>query len=131
MFPIECKSTEYGSISIQREKEEKNKMIKLHQINSLVQFSLFPEVYPCFVFNFRSKEDDDLGEDVTYLMHISDFSNFLVDSDKKSINKLNIIQYGGIKVDQKKLLKNYSYDLKKAFSEMINQQKEKEIENNF
>lgn len=127
MIPIECKSTEYNSFSIQFEKEEKNKMIKLHQINSMVQFSLFPEVYPCFIFNFRVKENDDSGEEITYLMHISDFSNFMAETDKKSINKLNIVQYGGIRVEQKKLFKNYSYNLKKAFEEMIEIQKEKSI----
>lgn len=127
MIPIECKSTEYGSFSIQKEKEDTNKMIKLHQINSLVQFSLFEGVYPCFVFNFRAKKDDPEQEEDTYLMYIQDFSNFMASTDKKSINRLDIVQNGGIRVDQKKLRVNYIYKLDKAFDELIKAQEIKEM----
>ena len=116
LFPIECKSTEYGSISIQLEPQEKSKMIKLHQYNSLVNFSLYEGVYPCFLFNFRQKEGVD--ED-TYLMYVGDFTNFLSKTDKHSINKLDIVQNGGIIVEQKLLRTNYLYNIEKAFDDMI------------
>ena len=128
LFPIECKNTSYNSFSIQREKGEKNKMIKLHQINSMVNFSLFNGVYPCFIFNFTPKEDG--VEEETYIMHISNFSEFLVKSDKHSINKLDIIQYGGIKVEQKLLRTNYLYNIKKSYEDIIKQMNQEENHNN-
>lgn len=118
MFPIECKSTEYNSFSIQRLPEEKNKMIKLHQINSLVQFSQYKKVFPCFIFNFRENKKRGTN-DISYLLAINKFSDFLVDNDKKSINKLDIIQYGGIIIEQKRLVSNFRYDLKKAFNNLL------------
>ena len=83
----------------------------------MVNFSLFNGVYPCFIFNFTPKEDS--VEEETYIMHISDFSEFLVKSDKHSINKLDIIQYGGIKVEQKLLRTNYLYNIKKSYEDII------------
>ena len=44
LFALELKSTKYKSFSIQREESEDSKMIKLHQINSLVNFSLYDGV---------------------------------------------------------------------------------------
>lgn len=111
LFNLELKSTGYSSISIQRNPEEKNKMIKLHQINSLTQSSLHEGVFAGFIFNFR--DDEDINNNYTYFMFISDFNTFLVERDKKSINKLDVVQYGGIRLDQKLKRTRYSYDIKK------------------
>ena len=115
LFFIECKSTEYSSMSFSTDPKE-SKMIKAHQISDLSNLSLFDYVYPCFLFNFRSK--DSLDQD-TYLMHISDFNNFIAKTDKHSINKLDIVQNGGIIVEQKLLRTNYLYNIQKAFNDMI------------
>ena len=114
-FFIECKSTEYGSMSFSVDPKE-SKMIKAHQISDLSNLSLFDNVYPCFLFNFRQKEGIDQD---TYLMHISDFNDFISKTDKHSINKLDIVQNGGIIVEQKLLRTNYLYNIEKAFDDMI------------
>ena len=116
IFFLELKSTEYNAISIQRlPTDPKDKMIKAHQINSLVQLSQAYGAISGFVFNFRKKED--LDED-TYFMFIDDFSNFLVKTDKKSINKLDVVQYGGIKLDQKLKRTQYDYNIKKMIEDV-------------
>ena len=46
-------------------------------------------VYAGFIFNFRDEED--INNDDTYYMSIQDFNNFLVERDKKSINKLDVV----------------------------------------
>ena len=116
IFFLELKSTEYNAISIQRlPTDPKDKMIKAHQINSLVQLSQAYGAISGFVFNFRKKED--LDED-TYFMFIDDFSNFLVKTDKKSINKLDVVQYGGIKLDQKLKRTQYDYNIKKMVEDV-------------
>ena len=121
LFLLELKSTEYGSIGIQRTPEEEKKMIKFHQINDLIKYSLFENVNCGFVFNFREKEG--LDED-TYYLSIQNFSNFLCDTDKKSINKLDIVQYGGIKISQKLKRTQYTYDVKKMLEDIIKYNKE-------
>lgn len=108
LFAMELKSTEYSSISIQREPEEESKMIKLTQINSLVNLSQYDGVIAGLVLNFRQK--DSVEED-TYFLNIKDFSNFLVSTDKKSINKLDIVQNNGLIVKQKLKRTNYLYNV--------------------
>ena len=51
-------------------------------------------------------------------MFIDDFSNFLVKTDKKSINKLDVVQYGGIKLDQKLKRTQYDYNIKKMIEDV-------------
>ena len=64
-------------------------MIKLHQINSLTQSSLHEGVYAGFIFNFR--DDEDIDNNDTYYMPIGCFNDFLVERDKRSINKLDVV----------------------------------------
>lgn len=116
LFCLELKSSGYPSISIQRDPEEKNKMIKLHQINSLTQSSLHEGVYAGFIFNFR--DDENINNNDTYFMFINDFNTFLVETDKKSINKLNVVQYGGIRLDQKLKRTRYTYDVEKMIEDI-------------
>lgn len=116
IFFLELKSTEGKSISLQRDITDKNhKMIKLHQINSLIQMSQCEGAYGGFIFNF--KERDSL-EEITYYMSIQDFSNFLVNSDKMSINKLDIVQNNGIILNQTLKRKYYIYDLEKMIKDI-------------
>ena len=117
LFCLELKSTGYNSISIQRLPEEKNKMIKLHQINSLTRSSLHDGVCAGFIFNFRNEED--INDDDTYYMAIEDFNTFLVESDKHSINKVDVVQYGGVRLTQKLKRTRYTYDIKKMISDIV------------
>ena len=121
LFLLECKSTEYTSFSIQRAPTEPQKMIKCHQISDLSNASIYEGVYPCFVFNFRPKENGRQTnlENETYLMYIGDFNDFLVEQTKHSINKQDIIDYGGILVSQKLLRTNYLYDMKDGLDKLV------------
>lgn len=113
MFPLELKSTHYKSFSFQRDIEDKNSFIKLHQINSLVNFSQYDGVIPGFIFNFR--DDEVITNEATFFLHIDNFSQFMCDSPKKSINKLDVIQYGGILIPQTLKRTIYVYDVKTLF----------------
>lgn len=120
LFTLELKSTKYSSISIQTDISE-SKMIKIHQINSLSNFSLYDNICSGFILNFR---DDSLeNNNVTYFLSIKNFNDFFVETQKKSINKLDIITHGGIIIEQNKKRTHYNYNVKKALLDIIEQQR--------
>ena len=53
---VECKHTKHVSMSIQQTKDEKNKMIKLHQIEALTNASKFHGVKAGFLFCFYNEK---------------------------------------------------------------------------
>lgn len=116
LFAMELKSTQYNSISIQIDEEDSQKMIKKHQINSLINLANYEGVVAGFVLNFREK--DSLAED-TYFIDIQHFSDFLDKTGKKSINRLDIVQFGGINIHQTLKRTKYIYDVKKALEKII------------
>lgn len=95
-------------------------MIKLHQINSLVNLAQYEETQAGFVFNFRDEKEGHPYTEDTYYMSIQNFSNFFNSTDKKSINKLDIVQNGGIIVEAKQRRKLYNYNAEKMLSDIIN-----------
>jgi len=111
-FPSELKSTEMTSISIQREKKAKGKMIKLNQIEGLSKGIKHEYIFPHFLLDFRVTGN-------TYYLRIEDFLRFLNDSEKKSINEKDVIEYGGFIVDKTLLRSNYRYYLSKVFDLQI------------
>lgn len=115
IFGIECKSTGYSSIGIQRIPEDPEKMIKYKQIESLIEMSLYDGIKAGFVLNFR---DDDKNLDNTYYLSIENFSKFLNETHKKSINKMDC-ELRGIKIESKLLRKNYKYNIKKMIDDII------------
>ena len=117
IFCFELKSSAYNGIGIQRKPEEPEKMIKSHQINSLVQASLHEGVYAGFIFNFRN---DETNEEETYYLSIKNFCDFLIESDKKSINKNDVKKYHGILIEQKKKRVLYTYNIKKLINDIKN-----------
>ena len=52
---VELKHTKHVSMSIQRDKDEKNKMIKLHQIEALTNAAQFEGVKSGFLFCFYNE----------------------------------------------------------------------------
>ena len=62
-------------------------------------------------------------------MSIQDFSNCITSTGKKSINKLDVVQYGGIRMNQTLKRTNYIYHVKDLFDKVINLESvdEKEI----
>ena len=110
-FPIELKSTQGTSMSIQFTKEEKGKMIKLSQINGLMKAQKHEGVYAGFLLNFRKTEH-------TYWLSIKDFYLFYKFTNKKSINEKDIQENNGILIPQVKKRVRYTYDVKRMI-EMI------------
>jgi len=104
LFPIELKSTQGTSISIQRDKSEKGKMIKLHQIEGLFKASLYDGIKAGFLFDFRSSEH-------TYWLDIVDFKRFIDSCEKKSINENDVINFGGVKINKRKKKIHYVYEV--------------------
>ena len=106
---LECKYTKHISMSLQRDKEEKNKMIKLHQIEALTNASQFEGVKAGFLFCFYNEKTD---QEATYYMPIQNFNVFFNSEDKKSINIIDVAKYGCVKLEQVKLRTHYHYDIK-------------------
>lgn len=115
LIGLELKSTKFNSISIQREKNDPEAMIKYHQIYSLTQMSQSEGVWGGFLFNFRSEKT---GEEETYFMDIVDFNEFLQNNSKKSINTGDIILYNGLKIEQEIKRVNYRYNVQKMIQDI-------------
>ena len=52
----------------------------------------------------------------TYALNIEDFYRFLQDTEKKSINKLDVVQYGGCIIQQQQIRTHYCYNIKKLLT---------------
>ena len=89
------------------EKEKKSANIQWHQIEGLTRASEYDNVISGFLFNFRL----DNGDQLLYFMDIKDFNRFRKNTNKKSLNIMDISLNGGIKVSGEKLIKNYRWNL--------------------
>lgn len=112
---VELKRTKHVSMSIQQDKDDKNKMIKLHQIEALTNASQFEGVKAGFLFCFYNETTNN---EATYFMPIQNFNNFLNNEKKKSINIIDVAKYGCVKVEQVKLRTHYHYDIKGLFDKL-------------
>lgn len=110
-YPLELKSDKGTSFSFQTEKGQSGKNIKLSQINGLLKASKVTGIKAGFLFNFSSIAK-------TYWLNIIDFYRFYQTTTKKSINEADIIEYGGILVQQTLKQVNYSYNISKLFSDI-------------
>lgn len=111
LFPMELKSTNKKSFSIQRTKEDTSKEIKYQQIESLTNANSFENIFAGFILDFRNEN--------TYWMDINSFNNFLLENDKKSINIEDVKKYNGIIIDKNKIRVNYKYNIEKLLKDII------------
>ena len=111
-FPMELKSTELTSISIQRRKEDNGKMIKINQINGLLEANEYDGIFPGFIFDFRLSGN-------TYWLSINNFNLFMIENDKKSINEKDVIKYKGININKTKKRIRYVYDIEELLLNII------------
>ena len=111
LYSLELKSTSQKYLTYhtceEDEKEEKNAMIKWHQIIGLTEASAYDNCISGFMFNFRLEN----GEQLLYFMNIKDFNKFRMNTNKRSLNIIDISLNGGIKIKGEKLRKNYRWDL--------------------
>lgn len=110
-YSLELKSTSQKYLTYhtckEDEEEEKNAMIKWHQIEGLTKASEYDNCIAGFMFNFRL----DNGEQLLYFMNIKDFNKFRKNTNKRSLNIIDISLNGGIKIKGEKLRKNYRWNL--------------------
>lgn len=124
LFALELKNTKGKNFSFQRDPKLPDGMIHYHQINSLINMNLYDGVMSAFLFNFR--EDDTITER-TFYMSIDDFSRFMVESDKRSINMQDIIDYGGVEIASIKKRTQFTYEVKSGLDDVIEKKGEMNI----
>ena len=104
----ELKSTSQKYLSYQISKDdEKSAMIQWHQIEGLTKASEYDNCTAGFLFNFRLDNDEQL----LYFMNIKDFNKFRKNTNKRSMNIIDISLNNGVKIDGEKLRKNYRWNL--------------------
>lgn len=122
LFGIECKSTKYPSMSIslsdEEDKSNTNKMIKFHQIKSLIKLSKNEGIYAGFVLNFRDEENN---LENTYYISIQNFLEFLKETGKKSINKTDC-KLRGIVVESTLKRKYYNYNVEGMIQDIVKEE---------
>lgn len=115
LYCWELKSTsqKYLSYHTSKEDEKNNKSanIQWHQIEGLTKASEFENVIAGFLCNFRLNN----GEHLLYFLNIKDFNRFIHDTNKRSINIMDIVLYGGIKIEGTKKRVNYRWDMDEFF----------------
>ena len=107
---VELKSTKGKSFSFTehslRQLNDINKII--HNKQGLRRFG----VYGCFIIEFRELEE-------TYFIQVQDILNYLNENNTKTINIQRYIKNNRfIRVEQKLLRKNYTFDIRKLFIDL-------------
>lgn len=113
LYALELKSTKYKSMTIQADKTDKSKMIKLHQIESLTNMSKYDGVMAGFVFNFRDEKNN---MERTYFQNIIDFNNMYEKINKQSLNEMDLLLNGAVKINGTKKRVHYTWDLNEFLS---------------
>lgn len=107
-YCLELKSTSQKYMSYQTDEDDnKNANIQWHQIEGLTKASKFDNVISGFLCNFRL----DNGEQLLYFLNIENFNKFRNDVNKRSMNIMDIVLYGGIKINGTKKRINYKWNL--------------------
>lgn len=112
LFMTELKSSEKKYMTIERDKAG---MIKKHQYEQMSRNENTNE-HGLFVLQFLRDTDDE----ITYAMKITDFMDFLDESDKSSINMLDVVQHGGIVVEQAVRRTRKHYNIKDMLDKIEN-----------
>ena len=107
---VELKSVKSKSFSFTehslRQLNDINKII--HNKQGLKRFG----VYGCFIIEFRELEE-------TYFIQVQDILKYLEENNTKTINIQKYIKKNRfIKVEQKLLRKNYTFDIRKLFIDL-------------
>lgn len=107
---VELKSTKGKSFSFTehslRQLNDINKII--HNKQGLKRFG----VYGCFIIEFRELEE-------TYFIQVQDILKYLNENNTKTVNIQKYIKDNKfIKVEQKLLRKNYTFDIRKLFIDL-------------
>ena len=112
LFMTELKSSEKKYMTIERDKAG---MIKKHQYEQMAKYDDVNE-HGLFVLQFLRDTDNE----ITYAMKITDFMQFLNESDKSSINMLDVVQHGGIVIEQAVRRTRKYYNVKDILDKLVN-----------
>lgn len=115
LYAIECKSTKYKSMAFQTEKDDTEKMIKYHQIQSLSDLSKYDGIVAGFLFNFRDEDNDSQR---TYFQNINDFNRMCDEIQKKSFNEMDLILNGAVKINGNKKRTHYMWNIEELFRKL-------------
>lgn len=110
-YCLELKTTKDKYMTFEKielDDTQPRKMIHKHQILSLQEYSIYKNVYPCFVFNFRS---EDIGIERTYMQYIGDFMKMYHGLNKSSFNEIDLISNNAVKIKGNKKRVNYYWNL--------------------
>ena len=116
IYVAELKSTKYKSMSFSTDPMDKSVMIKAHQLAGLMGITEFEGVRPGLILNFR--DDVNPSSNLTYWLPIGEMAKFMSTTEKKSINKLDIVQNNGILLTGELKRVHYKYDIKKLFDDI-------------
>lgn len=109
LYCFELKSTKSKSMSYQIDKNDvSSRMIKYHQIESLTKFSKYENVLAGLVLNFRDEKNDSQR---TYFIDIKNFNKMIDSIGKRSVNEIDILLNGAIKIQGNKKRTRYSWDI--------------------
>lgn len=114
-YCLELKTTKDKYMTFEKielDDTQPRKIIHKHQILSLQEYSIYKNVYPCFVFNFRS---EDIGIERTYMQYIGDFMKMYHGLNKSSFNEIDLMSYHAIKIKGNKKRVNYYWNLTEFF----------------
>ncbi len=113
LYGIECKRTHLSSLTVDRKKSD-NKVIKLHQIESLKKDNEYKNIICAFLLDFQTS-----GQ--TYLLSIDKFMSWYNSVDKKSINEKDIVNLSPVVVSKELKRTRYRYNIKLAFEQLKQQ----------
>lgn len=104
-FALELKSNGGTSFSFSRnDKLEKSKDIKDSQISSLLEADCFPGAVAGLILNFRKYDE-------TYFVRITDFYKFKDGTEKKSINRQDVLEMNHIVIPQTLKKVRFDFDI--------------------
>lgn len=115
LFCFELKSTKGKSCSFETDPSQ-NAIIHYHQIEGLKKADQYEGIISGFLINWRN---DDLNTQVTYFIHIRDFTKMVNDIGKKSFNLVDMLKYNAVLLESTILKINYKYNIKKLLNDLI------------
>lgn len=108
LYCWELKSTFKKYMGFQTsDEDDREVLIKWHQIEGLAKASKYENVIAGFLLNFRL----DNGEQLVYFLNIKDFNKMMDNINKKSFNIMDAILYGAIKINGHKKITHWHWDI--------------------
>lgn len=90
-------------------------MIKYHQIKSLTKIAQYNGAIAGLLLNFRDEKNN---MQRTYFIDIRNFNNLIRNTNKSSINEIDIIQYNAYKLIGEKKRVHYKWDIDNLLDEL-------------